>query len=86
MARVKDVVCGMMVDPDNAAARVTHNSRDFHFCSEKCSRAFRDDPEVYSSREREEPYTTQGITAPKFGSAGSGGLEHEPIIEPKDGG
>ncbi len=84
MARVKDVVCGMMVDPDTAAARVTQNSREFHFCSEECSRAFQDDPEVYSSREQEEPYTTKGITAPKFGAAGSGGLEHEPVIEPND--
>jgi YHS domain-containing protein len=30
----------------------------------------------------EPPYTTEGITAPKFGSAGSGGLEYEP--PPKD--
>ena len=84
MARVRDAVCGMMVDPDTAAARATHNSRDFYFCSEECSRAFQDDPEVYADKEKEEPYTTKGFTAPKFGSAGSGGLEHEPAPEGRD--
>ena len=77
MARVRDPVCGMMVDPDTAAATATDNSRDIYFCSEECSRAFQNDPEIYAGKQQEEPYTTKGITAPKFGSAGSGG-EHEP--------
>jgi YHS domain-containing protein len=64
MARVRDPVCGMMVDPDTAAATATHNSRDFYFCSEECGRAFQDDPEVYAGKEQEEPYTTKGFTAP----------------------
>jgi YHS domain-containing protein len=85
MARVRDPVCGMMVDPDTAAATATHNSQDFYFCSEECRRAFQDDPEVYASKEQEEPYTTtKGFTAPKFGSAGSGGLEHEPAPDQGD--
>ena len=75
----------MMVDPDTAAATATHNTRDFYFfCSEECGRAFREDPEVYAGKEQEEPYTTKGFTAPKFGSAGSGGLEHEPGPEGRD--
>jgi YHS domain-containing protein len=82
MDRVRDPVCGMMVDPDTAAATTTFESREIYFCSEDCKRAFQAHPEAYASmREEEPPYTTEGITAPKFGSAGSGGLEHEPVSE-----
>jgi YHS domain-containing protein len=85
MKQVKDLVCGMMVDPDTAAASTTYASREFYFCSEDCRRAFEADPEAYAAKgEQEPPYTTQGITAPKFGSAGSGGLENEPAPGRRD--
>jgi YHS domain-containing protein len=79
MDRVLDVVCGMMIDPDTAAATATYESRVFYFCSEECRRAFKADPETYASKvEEEPPYTvTKGMAAPKFGSAASGGLEYE---------
>lgn len=79
MARAFDPVCGMEVDP-GTSAQVTHGSATYYFCSEQCSRAFREDPARYTEElERHEPpYTvSDGLTAPKFGSAGSGGLEHE---------
>ena len=76
MDRVQDPVCGMMVDPDNAAASATHESREFFFCSDECLRMFRADPEVYAAKAAEEPVL-------KFGSAGSGGLENEPV-QPTD--
>jgi Cu+-exporting ATPase len=81
MDRVRDPVCGMMIDPDTAAARVTHESREIFLCSDECRRAFQADPEAYVAKADEEPpYTvTKGVVAPKFGSAGSGGLEHEPV-------
>lgn len=81
MDRIKDPVCGMMVDPNTAAAHTSYESREIYFCSEDCHRAFRADPEVYAAKiEGEQPYTvTKGMVAPKFGSAGSGGLEHEPV-------
>ena len=85
MSRVKDPVCGMMIDPDTAPARVSFESREIYFCSEDCKRAFQADPEVYAAKpEHEPPYTTKGFTAPKFGSAGSGGLEHEPMPDRRD--
>ena len=86
MARVKDLVCGMMVDPETAPAKVIYESREFYFCSEDCRSAFDRDPEVYAAKaEPEAPYTvTKGVAAPKFGSAGSGGLEHEPGPERED--
>ncbi len=139
MARAFDPVCGMEVDP-GTSAQVTHGSATYYFCSEQCSRAFREDPARYTEElerheppytvsdglaapksyhgttyhfcsaqclrqfeadparyvsarstraadtaeapvefERHEPpYTvSDGLAAPKFGSAGSGGLEHE---------
>ena len=36
------------------------------------------------AKDQEKPYTTEGFTAPKFGSAGSGGLEHEPAPDQRD--
>ena len=81
MDRVQDLVCGMMIDPDNAVAVTEYESREFYFCSDECRRAFEADPEAYAAKgEQEPPYTvTKGMAAPKFGSAGSGGLENEPI-------
>jgi YHS domain-containing protein len=88
----------MMVEPAKAYGPVTHRQREYCFCSEECMDRFTADPDRYvverpapvsSSRETdtgrdrsEPPFTTDGITAPKFGSAGSGGLEYEP--PPKD--
>ncbi len=42
-----DPVCGMEVDPTDAAGRVTHNGRDYFFCSQHCVEAFSADPEKY---------------------------------------
>ncbi|HEX6104758.1 MAG TPA: YHS domain-containing protein [Gemmatimonadales bacterium] len=86
MTRAIDPVCGMAVDP-GTSAQVTHQSRTYHFCSEQCHRAFREDPDRYlGGFERHEPPYTAGekSAAPKFGSAGSGGLEHEPGPEIHD--
>lgn len=81
MSLVKDPVCGMEVDSARgAAATGTHHGVTYHFCSRACADAFRADPSRYVEAEREEPpYTaTKHTAAPKFGSAGSGGLENEP--------
>ena len=42
-----DPVCGMDVDPADAAGRVAHKGHDYFFCSEHCVEAFRADPEKY---------------------------------------
>jgi YHS domain-containing protein len=80
MSLVKDPVCGMQVDTGRAAATATHQNVTYHFCSTACADTFRADPDRYADRERHEPpYTaSEHMTAPKFGSAGSGGLENEP--------
>jgi YHS domain-containing protein len=82
MDPVKDPVCGMTVDSANSI-RMTYNARDYYFCSTSCSRAFQTDPARYADRS-EAPYTVSGgMAAPRFGSAGSGGLENEPAPEPR---
>lgn len=43
--RVKDPVCGMMVDPQRAAGKVAHGGSDFYFCSKRCAERFEKDPE-----------------------------------------
>jgi Cu+-exporting ATPase len=79
MEQAKDPVCGMTVDPATVAARTAYRSRDYYFCSEPRLRDFKAEPERYADIKNEPPYTKSGwIAAPKFGSAGSGGLENEP--------
>jgi YHS domain-containing protein len=78
VSQVKDPVCGMMIDPESAAASTRYESQEVYFCSDQCRREFESDPARYYDRlEREPPYTVKGMAAPKFGSAGSGGLENE---------
>ncbi len=77
MNDVRDPVCGMTVDPAHAIKRI-YNAHEYYFCSESCSHSFQADPARYSER-RDPPYTvTDKMAAPRFGSAGSGGLENEP--------
>jgi YHS domain-containing protein len=41
---VKDPVCGMEINPDQAAASEEHDGQTFYFCSEHCRQAFLADP------------------------------------------
>ena len=90
MAKVKDPVCGMEIDAGAAAAESRSGGQTQYFCSTQCRQKFEDDPGKYaasgaasSGREKHadvhERNLTQkgGVTAPRFGSAGSGGLEYE---------
>lgn len=42
-----DPVCGMTVEPDDAADSVTYENEVYHFCCPGCADAFRDDPGAY---------------------------------------
>ncbi len=47
-ARVKDPVCGMMVDPVTArGGSVEHAGKAYYFCNPKCAEKFRADPAKY---------------------------------------
>ncbi|MCE3247485.1 MAG: copper-translocating P-type ATPase [Geminicoccaceae bacterium] len=45
--RVKDLVCGMWVDPHTAKHRAEHNGQPYYFCSAGCREKFLADPTRY---------------------------------------
>jgi Cu+-exporting ATPase len=45
--RVKDPVCGMMVDPQKAAGKVEHAGKTYYFCSPRCQERFEKEPEKF---------------------------------------
>lgn len=45
---VKDVVCGMDIDPEKAVAKMEYKERTYYFCSEACHKTFMAEPEKYS--------------------------------------
>lgn len=86
MSKVKDPVCGMTIERATAGGgRVVYEAEEVYFCSESCRRTFEAEPERFVPERHEPPFTVKGgITAPKFGSAASGGLENEPTPERHD--
>ncbi len=55
-----DPVCGMQVDPGNAAGSSRHAGRTYHFCSEHCLRRFEAGPEAFLRPSSERPPTDTG--------------------------
>ena len=47
--KVKDPVCGMMIDPKTAAATRVYEGKTYHFCAQGCARDFDADPKKYIS-------------------------------------
>jgi P-type Cu+ transporter len=60
-----DPVCGMEVDPADAAGSVAHKGRDYFFCSEHCVEAFRANAEKYL-RASGSPKDAASFTAGKY--------------------
>lgn len=48
MATEKDPVCGMQVDPTNAAGQSDFEGTKFYFCSEECKRKFDENPAQFA--------------------------------------
>jgi Cu+-exporting ATPase len=59
---VKDPVCGMDVDPHEAAGQVEHGGRAYYFCSTHCQAKFEANPEqyVHSDGQPPPPSTSEG--------------------------
>ena len=53
MEAVKDLVCGMMIDPQTAAATSEYKGQTYYFCARGCKIAFDKDPEKYIRGEKE---------------------------------
>ncbi len=47
MAQVKDVVCGMWVDPETAPAKIEYQGKTYYFCAPGCLHLFKENPEKY---------------------------------------
>jgi Cu+-exporting ATPase len=47
METVTDPVCGMQLDPSQAAAQAVYDGVAYYFCSEECRDTFLEDPEQY---------------------------------------
>ena len=93
MAEARDPVCGMVVDTQDAVADSSFGGTTYYFCSVACRERFEANPTQYTAssfagadvERHEPPRTTSGpMTSPKFGSAGSGGAEYDPIPEQHD--
>ena len=89
MATAIDPVCGMTVDTQTAAGESSFEGEVYYFCSMACKADFDQNPGKYrreaiaadAPESTDEPrFTKKGdFVAPKFGSAGSGGAEYEPL-------
>src|ERR1700732_2052116 len=44
---LRDPVCGMMVDPDRAAAQSVHDGKTFYFCCQNCATKFAASPKKF---------------------------------------
>src|SRR5260370_31223040 len=43
----RDPVCGMMVAPEKAAAKLEHAGKTYYFCSKNCAERFSREPEKF---------------------------------------
>lgn len=49
----KDPVCGMEVDPAQAAGSVEYKGQTYYFCAPGCKKAFEKEPEKYLNKPME---------------------------------
>ena len=45
--KVKDPVCGMMIDAASAKGKSEHEGKTYYFCSDSCKKKFDADPKKY---------------------------------------
>jgi YHS domain-containing protein len=48
----KDPVCGMDVDPDEAAAQSEFQGETYYFCCNECKRRFDQDPKSFARQQK----------------------------------
>lgn len=53
MTKVKDPVCGMEIELEQAAATATHDGKTYHFCSAMCKTKFSMNPARYAGKPNE---------------------------------
>ena len=45
--KVKDIVCGMMINPSTASAYRIYEGKKYYFCAQGCAKEFDADPKKY---------------------------------------
>src|SRR5947208_12614621 len=73
---VVDPVCGMYVVPEKARAKVTHQGKEFFFCSVGCGEKFKAAPQAYLDKQKLSTDLVQLGAAPAQASP-SGGMVGE---------
>ncbi|MES2067465.1 MAG: heavy metal translocating P-type ATPase [Pseudomonadota bacterium] len=58
--KVKDLVCGMTVDPETTPHQASHDDQDYHFCSAGCRTKFVANPQAYLGDRRPAPAVNPG--------------------------
>ena len=53
--QVRDPVCGMLIEADEAKAKSSYQGSFYYFCSTECKQAFDANPEHYVERATEAP-------------------------------
>ena len=48
---VKDLVCGMDIDPKTAAGKSEYKGQTYYFCSPGCKKSFDKEPEKYVGKQ-----------------------------------
>lgn len=48
MAQVKDPVCGMIIEQQDAVGTSEYDGKRYYFCSEDCKQEFDENPEDYA--------------------------------------
>ena len=59
-AIVKDLVCGMNVDPATAAGRTEYKGQTYYFCGSRCKEKFELTPEEFLGKSAGTPKTGRG--------------------------
>src|SRR5271168_1903170 len=83
--RVKDLVCGMMVDPQKAAAKVVHGGQAYYFCAQRCAQKFEKEPEKFlAAHGAADIVTPAGADHPAHGMHHGHEEHHEHVVPSAD--
>src|SRR5271154_2274722 len=83
--RVKDLVCGMMVDPQKAAAKVVHGGQAYYFCAQRCAQKFEKEPEKFlAAHGAADIATPAGADHPAHGMHHGHEEHHEHVVPSAD--
>ncbi len=82
-AKVRDPVCGMMIDPAHAAGQFNYQGKTYYFCNPGCLKKFQANPAAYlEPKPAASPLVTIGGMAPASRSASDDSRPSPPASHP----